>query len=57
MAGKKKKSDTADRGKRKERPDPTRNAPFKVDPDSSDFVTPRNDPSEDELKEREDRRS
>lgn len=37
--------------------DPTRNAPFKVDPDSEDFVTPRNDLSEDELKEQEDRRS
>lgn len=37
--------------------DPTRNAPFKVNPDSEDFVTPRNDLSEDELKEQEDRRS
>ena len=37
--------------------DPTKNAPFKVDPESEDFVTPRNDLSEDELKEQEDRRS
>lgn len=57
MAGKKKKGDTVDTGKRKGHPDPTKNAPFKVDPNSDDFATPRNDLSEDELKEQEDRRS
>lgn len=57
MAGKKKKDDAADTGKTKGRPDPTRNAPFKVDPNSDDFATPRIDLSEDELKEQEDRSS
>ena len=57
MAGKKKKGDATDKGKRKGRLDPTRNAPFKVDPVSDDFATPRIDLSEDELKEQEDRRS
>ena len=57
MAGQKKKGDATDKGKRKGRLDPTRNAPFKVDPDSDDFATPRIDLSEDELKEQEDRRS
>ena len=52
MSGKKKKDPEKERDE-----DPTRNAPFKVDPDSEDFVTPRNDLSEDELKEQEDRRS
>ena len=55
MAGKKKKGDAADAGKRKGRPDPTKTAPF--DPESDDFATPRIDLSEDELKEQEDRRS
>ena len=55
MSGKK-KGKGAVPGKEEGR-DPTRNAPFKVDPDSEDFVTPRNDLSEDELKEQEDRRS
>ena len=57
MAGKKKKGDAADAGKRKGRPDPTKTAPFKVDPESDDFATPRIDLSEDELKEQEVRRS
>ena len=57
MAGKKKKGDAADAGKRKGHPDPTKTAPFKVDPESDDFATPRIDLSEDELKEQEDRRS
>lgn len=57
MAGKQKKGDVADAGKVKKRPDPTKNAPFKVDPESDDFATPRIDLSEDELKEQEDRRS
>ncbi len=55
MSGKKKGSDGG-RAK-KQLPDPTKNAPFRVDPDSDDFATPRNDLSEDELKEQEDRRS
>jgi len=55
MTGKK-KGKTTDPAKEQDK-DPTRNAPFKVDPDSEDFVTPRNDLSEDELKEQEDRRS
>ncbi|WP_425993806.1 hypothetical protein [Afipia sp. DC4300-2b1] len=57
MAGKQKRGDAADAGKVKKRPDPTKNAPFKVDPESDDFATPRIDLSEDELKEQEDRRS
>lgn len=56
MTGPKKKDKTKG-SKRKPPPDPTRDAPFKVDPDSSDFATPRNDLSEDELKEQEDGRS
>lgn len=52
----KKKGNAADPAKEDSK-DPTRNAPFKVDPESEDFVTPRNDLSEDELKEQEDRRS
>lgn len=55
MTGKKKRNATDPANKR--RPDPTKDAPFQVDPDSEDFVTPRNDLSEDELKEQEDRRS
>ncbi|MBN9597675.1 MAG: hypothetical protein J0G36_20280 [Afipia sp.] len=55
MSGKKKGGDGGQAKKRL--PDPTKNAPFKVDPDSDDFATPRNDLSEDELKEQEDRRS
>jgi hypothetical protein len=55
MSGKK-KDDAADPKGKKRRPDPTRDAPFKVDPSSDDFATPRNDLSEDELKEQEDRR-
>lgn len=52
------KDKTKDGGKRKPPPvNPTKDAPFKVDPDSSDFATPRVDLSEDELKEQEDRRS
>lgn len=58
MTGKKKKGDAAAASKRKTRPlDPTKGAPFKVDPNSDDFVTPRIDLSEEELKEQEDRRS
>lgn len=58
MSGKKKKGDVADASKPKPGPkDPTKNAPFKVDPNSDDFATPRNDLSEEELKEQEDRRS
>lgn len=59
MSGKKKKDDAADpkTRTRKSRSDPTKDAPFKVDPNSDDFATPRNDPTEDELKEQEDRRS
>lgn len=58
MSGKK-KGDAADPKKTtKKRPsDPTKGAPFKVDPSSDDFAAPRNDLSEDELKEQEDRRS
>ncbi|MES2600254.1 MAG: hypothetical protein V4602_05520 [Pseudomonadota bacterium] len=57
MSGKK-KDDAADPKKTKKRPsDPTKGAPFKVDPSSDDFAAPRNDLSEDELKEQEDRRS
>ena len=55
MTGPKKKDKTKSSGKRK--PDPTKDAPFKVDPESSDFAAPRIDLSEDELKEQEDRRS
>ena len=55
MSGKKKGGDGGQAKKRLL--DPTKNAPFKVDPDSDDFATPRNDLSEDELKEQEDRRS
>lgn len=55
MGGKKKGKD-GDQAKDRPR-DPTKNAPFKVNPDSEDFVTPRHDLSEDELKEQEDRRS
>ncbi len=58
MSGKKKKVDVADARKRRSLPpDPTKDAPFKVDPNSDDFATPRNDLSEEELKEQEDRRS
>ncbi|CAN5283584.1 hypothetical protein BH10PSE11_BH10PSE11_04710 [soil metagenome] len=58
MSGKKKTGDAADASKPKPRPkDPTKDAPFKVDPNSDDFATPRNDLSEEELKEQEDRRS
>jgi hypothetical protein len=40
-----------------ERRDPTKDAPFRVDPEvDGDFVLPRDDVSEDELKEEEDRR-
>ncbi|MGL5165234.1 MAG: hypothetical protein ACRC9K_05050 [Afipia sp.] len=56
MTGPKKKDKTKD-SKRKAPADPTQGAPFKVDPDSDDFATPRIDLSEDELKEQEDRRS
>jgi hypothetical protein len=55
MTGKKKGKTTNPVKKRPS--DPTKDAPFRVDPDSEDFVTPRNDLSEDELKEQEDRRS
>ncbi len=57
MTGPKKKDKTEGTNKRKAPKDPTKDAPFKVDPDSNDFATPRNDLSEDELKEQEDRRS
>lgn len=58
MSGKKKKGDAAGASKPKPRPlDPTKGAPFKVDPNSDDFATPRNDLSEEELKDQEDRRS
>jgi hypothetical protein len=53
MTGPKKKDKIKD-SKRKRPADPTKDAPFKVDPDSNDFVTPRIDLSEDELKEQED---
>lgn len=56
MSGKKKKDDAVDPKEKKRRSDPTKDAPFKVDPNSDDFATPRNDLSEDELKEQEDRR-
>lgn len=56
MTGPKKKDKT--KGSKPKAPaDPTKRAPFKVDPDSNDFATPRIDLSEDELKEQEDRRS
>lgn len=55
MTGPKKKDKAAEGGKPKKL-DPTKDAPFKVDPNSDDFATPRNDLSEDELKEQEDRR-
>lgn len=51
-----KTSDKTKNDKPKPQKDPTEGAPFKVDPDSDDFATPRNDLSEDELKEQEDRR-
>jgi hypothetical protein len=57
MTGPKKKDKTKSGGKPKPSKDPTKDAPFKVDPESSDFATPRIDLSEDELKEQEDRRS
>lgn len=57
MTGPKKKDKTKSSVKPKRPVDPTRDAPFKVDPESSDFATPRIDLSEDELKEQEDRRS
>ena len=59
MIGKKPKGDAAKSPKRKRRlVDPTKDAPFKVDPESDgDFALPRNDLSEDDLKEQEDRRS
>lgn len=57
MSGKKKKNDAAAPKAKKRPADPTRGAPFKVDPNSDDFATPRNDLSEDELKEQEDRGS
>lgn len=50
-----KKKDSAKDGKPKLR-DPTKDAPFKVDPESGDFALPRNDLTEDELKDQEDRR-
>jgi hypothetical protein len=57
MTGPKTKDKTKG-SKRKAPPvNPTKDAPFKVDPDSNDFATPRVDLSEDELKEQEDRRS
>ncbi len=56
MTGPKKKDKTKS-SKQKPLKDPTKDAPFKVDPESSDFAMPRNDLSEDELKEQEDRRS
>jgi hypothetical protein len=56
MSRKKNKDDGADPKTKKSRSDPTKNAPFKVDPNSDDFATPRNDLSEEELKEQEDRR-
>lgn len=57
MTGRKK--DKATGGSKRKPPvsNPTKGAPFKVDPNSDDFATPRNDLSEDELKEQEDRRS
>ncbi|MBN9586386.1 MAG: hypothetical protein J0G34_13455 [Afipia sp.] len=55
MTGPKTK-DRPKNGKPKSSKDPTDGAPFKVDPESDDFATPRNDLSEDELKEQEDRR-
>lgn len=57
MSGKKKNDAVAPKAKKKRPADPTKGAPFKVDPNSDDFATPRNDLSEDELKEQEDRRS
>lgn len=57
MSGKKKDDVAEPKTKPKKRlPDPTKDAPFKVDPSSDDFAAPRNDLSEDELKEQEDRR-
>lgn len=57
MTGPTKKKDKTKGSKQKVPVDPTKDAPFKVDPDSNDFATPRIDLSEDELKEQEDRRS
>lgn len=58
MIGKKAK-DASKRPKRKRAlVDPTKDAPFKVDPEvDGDFAIPSNNPSEDDLKEEEDRRS
>lgn len=55
MTGPKNKDKAEDSGKPKLH-DPTKEGPFKVDPESSDFALPRNDLSEEELKEQEDRR-
>ena len=57
MTGPRKKDKSNSSRKPKLPADPTKDAPFKVDPESSDFATPRVDLSEDELKEQEDRRS
>lgn len=58
MTGPKKKDKTKTKGNKPKAPaNPTKGAPFKVDPESSDFATPRIELSEDELKEQEDRRS
>jgi hypothetical protein len=57
MTGPKKKDKAVDGGERKKTPsDPTKDAPFKVDPNSDDFAMPRNDLSEDEIKEQADRK-
>lgn len=59
MIGKKAKDNASKRLKRKTAlVDPTKDAPFKVDPETDgDFAIPSNNPSEDDLKEEEDRRS
>lgn len=57
MTGPRKKDKAAGGGKRKKPvADPTKDAPFRIDPDSGDLALPRNDLSEEELKELEDRR-
>lgn len=57
MTGRKKRKAGKEVAREGRHPDPTKDAPFRVDPEvDGDFALPRQDVSEDELKEEEDRR-
>jgi hypothetical protein len=57
MTGRNKRKASKEVARERRHPDPTKDAPFRIDPEvDGDIALPRNDVSEDELKEEEDRR-